>query len=79
MCVQGELIEAIVLGDVGGDVDGALVAKLAAELDVVKGESVVRGFSPAIDVVSFIIPVYTMELLVDITLTKLGECRDRTP
>jgi hypothetical protein len=79
VCIQGELLEAIVLGDVGGDVDGALVAKLAAELDVVEGESVVRGFSPAIDVISFIIPAYTVDLLTDIVLTKLGECRDRTP
>ena len=46
MCVKDEGAEAIVLCDLGGDVDGALVAKLAAEFEVVEGEGVVRGFGP---------------------------------
>jgi len=47
MCVEDEGVEAIVLCDLGGDVDGALVRKLAAKFEVVKGEGVVRGFGPA--------------------------------
>ena len=46
MCVKDEGAEAIVLCDFGGDVDGTLVAKLAAEFEVVEGEGVVRGFGP---------------------------------
>jgi len=46
MCVEDEGVEAIVLCDLGGDVDGALVRKLAAKFEVVEGEGVVRGFGP---------------------------------
>jgi hypothetical protein len=46
MCVEDQGAEAIVLCDVGGDVDGTLVAKVAAELEVVEGEGVVGGFGP---------------------------------
>jgi hypothetical protein len=46
MCVKDEGVEAIVLCDFGSDVDGTLVAKLAAEFDVVEGEGIVGRFGP---------------------------------
>jgi hypothetical protein len=44
--VQGQCVEAIILCDLGGDSDITLVAKVAAELKVMDGEAVVRGFGP---------------------------------
>lgn len=52
MCVEDQGVEAIVLCDVGGDVDGTLVAKAAAKLDVVEGEGIVGGFGPSMVLVS---------------------------
>jgi hypothetical protein len=46
MGVKNEVIEAIVLVDLCGDGNSAFVAKLAAELDVVEGERIVRGLCP---------------------------------
>jgi len=46
MCVEDEGVEAIFLCDLGGDVDGTLVGKLAAKFEVVEGEGVVRRFGP---------------------------------
>lgn len=48
MCVENEGVETIVLCDLGGDVDGAFVAKLAAKFEVVEGKGVVGGFGPGI-------------------------------
>jgi hypothetical protein len=44
--VKDEVTEAIALVNLGGDSECALVAKLAAELDVMEGERVVRRLSP---------------------------------
>jgi hypothetical protein len=46
MRVEDNVVEAIVLRDLGVDCNGALVAKAAAELDVVEGNGVVRGLDP---------------------------------
>jgi hypothetical protein len=56
MCVKYKLIEAIVLCDLGVDLDAALVAKFTAELDIVEGKGVVRWFGPECPLVSFFIP-----------------------
>lgn len=44
--IEDQLRETIVLCDLCVDADGTLVAELAAELDVVEGDSVVGGFGP---------------------------------
>lgn len=46
MGVENEVTEAIALVNLGGDREGTLVAKLAAELDVVEGECIMRRLSP---------------------------------
>jgi hypothetical protein len=46
MRVEHKVAEAIALVDLGVDSDGALVAELAAELEVVEGNGVVRGLAP---------------------------------
>lgn len=46
MCVEDQGAEAIVLCDFGGDVDGTLVTKAAAEFEIVEGEGIVGGFGP---------------------------------
>ena len=46
MGVQDQCVEAVILIDLGRDLDIALVAKVAAKLEVVKGEGVVRWFGP---------------------------------
>jgi hypothetical protein len=46
MSIEHEIAEAITLVDLGVDCESALVAKLAAELDVVEGKGVMRGFDP---------------------------------
>ena len=45
--IDHEVVEAIVLGDVGLDHNCALVGKVAAELNVVDGNVVVGGLDPA--------------------------------
>lgn len=47
MGIQDQCVEAVILRDLGGDLDITLVAKVAAELEVVDGEGVVRWFGPA--------------------------------
>jgi hypothetical protein len=51
--VENKVTEAIVLVDLGVDCDGALVTKLAAKFEVVKGNGVVRRFDPVGRSVSF--------------------------
>jgi hypothetical protein len=46
MGIKYEVAEAITLVDLGVDGDGSLVTKLAAELEVVEGNGVMRGFDP---------------------------------
>lgn len=46
MRIEGDVIESIAFGDVRRDGDSSLVGELAAELEVVKGDSVVRGLDP---------------------------------
>ena len=46
MGIEHQLGEAIVLCDFGGDVDGTLVTKVTAKLEVVEGEGIVGGFGP---------------------------------
>jgi hypothetical protein len=46
MCIEDQGVEAIVLCDFGGDVDGALVSKAATKLKVVEREGIVGGFGP---------------------------------
>ena len=53
MRVQNQAAEAIVLGDLGGDVYGTLVAEAAAEFEVVEGEDIVGRLSPTKTVVSW--------------------------
>jgi hypothetical protein len=45
--IQDHCVEAVILRDLGGDLDITLVAKVAAEFEVVEGEGVVRWFGPA--------------------------------
>jgi hypothetical protein len=47
MGIEDEFVETIALVDLGSDGDGTLVSKLAAELDVVEGDSVVGRLGPA--------------------------------
>jgi hypothetical protein len=56
--VQDQCVEAVILCDLGGDLDIALVAKVAAELEVVEEEVVVRRFGPAERLVSCMISSY---------------------
>ena len=46
MCIENQGVEAIVLCDFGGDVDGTLVTKVTAKLEVVEGDGIVGGFDP---------------------------------
>lgn len=71
--IEHQLREAILLCDLGVDGDGTLVAELAAELNVVEGDGVMRGLGP-------------MELLLAslnvramISPTTRGECLGLTP
>jgi hypothetical protein len=50
--VQDEVAEAIALIDLDVDCDSAFVSKLAAKLNVVEGNGIVRGLCPVDDVVS---------------------------
>jgi hypothetical protein len=54
MGVEHQLGEAIVLSDLGVDADSALVGEFTAELDIVEGDGVVRGFGPGGAFVSFV-------------------------
>ena len=58
MRVENQRVEAVVLGDVGGDLDGTLVAELAAELEVVEGEGVVGRLGPRGGVSACSLPPY---------------------
>jgi hypothetical protein len=53
MWVEHEITEAIVLADIRGDGDGALVTKLATELKVVERNGVVSGLDPVTTVLAF--------------------------
>lgn len=46
VCIENEGAEAVILCNLCVDLDGAMVAKLAAEFEVVEGEVVVRGLGP---------------------------------
>jgi len=46
MRIENNVVEAIILLDVGVNCDSALVAEAAAELEVVEGNGVVRGLDP---------------------------------
>lgn len=47
MGIEDQVFETIAFVDLGGNGDGALVPKFAAELNVVEGDSVVGRLSPA--------------------------------
>ena len=51
--VENEVIEAIVLSDLGVDCNSSLVGELAAELEIVEGNGVVGRFGPIGARVSF--------------------------
>lgn len=54
MGIEHQLREAIVLSDLGVDFDGSLKAEVAAELNIVEGDSVVGGFGPVRTPVSLV-------------------------
>lgn len=56
MGVQDQVIKTIILCNLGGDLDGTLVAEASAELDVVEGDEVVRWLSPDEAPVSIVKP-----------------------
>jgi hypothetical protein len=71
--IEHQLREAILLRDLGVDGDGTLVAELAAELNVVEGDGIVRRFGPmklllaSLNVRAMVLP------------TTRGECLGLTP
>jgi hypothetical protein len=53
MGVEHKVTETIVLADIRGDGDGALVYKLATKLEIVERDGVVSGLDPVVVMLAF--------------------------